>query len=538
MGDARPSRPAPDRRLDAALVVTTAGLLVLSIATFVDVRRSLVAVDRGLDATITAFTLLAAIGVGLLNWTRYRADGSRTWLLQIGALGAAAGFFLVQIVAATLDLGGTLGASLGGGSDLAPWLSMADRIVVALVFLAAARAALEEDRRYVRRPWVVVIAPLGIFLLVAVVLTAFQGWLPAYTEAGPTLHVRIDGAAGSDPAIVALSGLTLLATAIGLVPVICYVVALDTFRAARQEHGSVAAAYLSVGLCLALFSELQLIAFPSVYSGIVTFADVLRLLAALVLFLGILAQERADIAALRHLAADLDRLRITGREQAALEERTRISRDLHDGLAQHLWLAKLKLDRAIRASGPATAEAARETRAALDAAIAEARSAVVTMREGENRERSFRAALREVAEAATEASGISARVAVDDAVPDRLRASAQAEVLRIIAAGLRNVVEHADATVVRIHAARPPEGIVVTVTDNGAGFDPARIGAGSGGIMTMEERAGLLGGALQVTSAPSAGTTVTLRLPTAIEITPVPAPSLPGTPQAAAPVPR
>ena len=518
MADARPSRPALDRRLDAALVLTTAGLLVLAIATFVDVRRSLVAVDRGLDATLTAFTLLAAIGVGLLNWTRFRADGSRTWLLQIGALAAAGSFFLVQIAATTVDPGGTLGVFLGGGSDLALWLSAADRIIVALAFLAAARAAMTEDRRPVRRPWVMVIAPVAAFLLVAGILIVIQGWLPGYTERGPTLHVRIEGTAGSAAAIVALSGLTPPAIAIGLVPIICYVLAVDAFRTARQERGSVAAAYLSVGTCLALFSEVQLLAFPSVYSGIVTFADVLRFLAALVLFLGILAQERADIAALRRLAADLDRLRITDREQAALEERTRIARDLHDGLAQHLWLAKLKLDRAIRASGPAVADAARETRAALDAAIVEARGAVVTMRDGDPRERSFRIALRAAVTASTTGSGLDARLGVDDEVPDRIRPGVQAEVLRTLAEALRNVVDHADATVVRIRVRRTAEGVVLAVADNGSGFDLARVQPGSGGIMAMNESAALLGATLELTSEPSAGTTVTLRLPGTVEI--------------------
>ncbi len=63
--------------------------------------------------------------------------------------------------------------------------------------------------------------------------------------------------------------------------------------------------------------------------------------------MGINAESRSDLRALRSAYATLDRLRLSEAERATLEERTRLARELHDGLAQDLWFAKLKHERLI-----------------------------------------------------------------------------------------------------------------------------------------------------------------------------------------------
>ena len=65
------------------------------------------------------------------------------------------------------------------------------------------------------------------------------------------------------------------------------------------------------------------------------------------LLLGINAESRSDLRALRSAYAALDRLRLSEAERATLEERTRLARELHDGLAQDLWFAKLKHERLV-----------------------------------------------------------------------------------------------------------------------------------------------------------------------------------------------
>ena len=94
-----------------------------------------------------------------------------------------------------------------------------------------------------------------------------------------------------------------------------------------------------------------------------------------------------------------------------------------------------------------------------------------------------------------------------------LSARAQAEVLRIAQEALSNVRRHADATVVRVRASMEADRLVVSVRDNGRGFDPASVGQVAFGLASMRERAALIGGELSIESAPGDGTLVTLVVP-------------------------
>ena len=79
--------------------------------------------------------------------------------------------------------------------------------------------------------------------------------------------------------------------------------------------------------------------------GIVTSTDALRLVFYAILVMGIQAELGADFAALRRANAELKRLREVDAANATLAERTRLAREIHDGLAQDLWYAKLKQGR-------------------------------------------------------------------------------------------------------------------------------------------------------------------------------------------------
>jgi len=86
---------------------------------------------------------------------------------------------------------------------------------------------------------------------------------------------------------------------------------------------------------------------------------------------------------------------------------------------------------------------------------------------------------------------------------------------------LTNVTRHAGATVVELIVAQRDDGVELRVSDDGGGFDPAvlphanSLTPGRGlGLIGMAERARLIGGELDVRSAPGGGTTITLRVPT------------------------
>jgi signal transduction histidine kinase len=121
------------------------------------------------------------------------------------------------------------------------------------------------------------------------------------------------------------------------------------------------------------------------------------------------------------------------------------------------------------------------------------------------------AALEWLASEYIKATGTPCRVDVDTAV-DGLGQDAATQVFRVAQESLNNVRRHSHAAHVSMTLRRDAAGWVLTVADDGNGFDPQGERSGHG-LLGMEERARLLGGSLEIESAPGAGTTVRLRLP-------------------------
>ena len=84
---------------------------------------------------------------------------------------------------------------------------------------------------------------------------------------------------------------------------------------------------------------------------------------------------------------------------------------------------------------------------------------------------------------------------------------------RIVQEALTNVARHAGATQVAIHLARRRRRVVLTIVDNGSGFDPAQPRLAGLGLTTMRERAEMMGGELRVRAVPGRGTTIHVTLP-------------------------
>lgn len=86
---------------------------------------------------------------------------------------------------------------------------------------------------------------------------------------------------------------------------------------------------------------------------------------------------------------------------------------------------------------------------------------------------------------------------------------------RIVVEAVRNAIAHGKATEVNVLAQHEQDDVVITVTDNGSGFDPNTIPSDRFGVRSMRGRARLAGGDLQLTSQPGGPTVVRLRLPAA-----------------------
>jgi len=149
-----------------------------------------------------------------------------------------------------------------------------------------------------------------------------------------------------------------------------------------------------------------------------------------------------------------------------------------------------------------------------EGALADMRSAITQLRAPASAaESGLAVAVREHAAAVAEREGIAVRVSVPEE-PLLLSVPAEDELFRVIAEALTNSVRHAQATMVEIAMTGPDERdeLLVTITDNGVGFDPVRGRPGHVGLASMRERAERLGGRLTVESS-GQGTTIRAVVP-------------------------
>jgi signal transduction histidine kinase len=222
--------------------------------------------------------------------------------------------------------------------------------------------------------------------------------------------------------------------------------------------------------------------------------------AALALENGRLEVElRAQVEALR-----ASRARIVETGDA---ERRRLTRDLHDGAQQRLVSLLIGLQVA-RGQWEADPEAAR---AALDAAVADARLAVDELRElaagihpAVLTQRGLDAALESLATRAT------VPVEYRSSLAERLPAAIEGAAYFVVAEALANVAKHAGATFARLDVRRVACELVLVVSDDGAGGADA---AGGSGLRGLEDRLGALDGRLEVESPHGGGTRLTARVP-------------------------
>lgn len=204
-------------------------------------------------------------------------------------------------------------------------------------------------------------------------------------------------------------------------------------------------------------------------------------------------------------------------------ERRRIAADLHDGVVQDLAATSIALAGAAMEADRdgSRAESGRLHTAAdaVRAAIRSLRSLVVDIHPPNLRRTGLAAALGDLA-ATTTARGIAVTLLVDDAATRRLGCQAEQFAFRVAQEALRNVVVHADATAVEVRLARREavrgDLLTLAVTDDGRGFDPTTPPPDDRphlGLRLLEELAGDVGGRIDVSSAPGAGTIVTMEVP-------------------------
>jgi two-component system nitrate/nitrite sensor histidine kinase NarX len=209
---------------------------------------------------------------------------------------------------------------------------------------------------------------------------------------------------------------------------------------------------------------------------------------------------------------------------AVLEERDRLAREIHDSVAQGLASLLVRLDTverlAERGRVDELAGEVRALRAAGGEIYGDVREAIAELRtRPDPGPLGLRRALTDYVAQFGDRTGIATTCdtnGVDTAQQD-LAPAAEVQLLRIGQEALTNIRKHANAARAAVRFWREADGWYVAVRDDGVGFDPSAIAADAGGrhvgITIMRERAESVGGRLEVTSQPGAGTEVRAWVP-------------------------
>jgi signal transduction histidine kinase len=211
-------------------------------------------------------------------------------------------------------------------------------------------------------------------------------------------------------------------------------------------------------------------------------------------------------------------------DQGVSAERRKIAQELHDGLAQELTGVVLALEGCLRAVdedpallGPQLAKASRDARATL----MDVRQYMTALRQSETGGLNLPVTLGRLVDDLRRQTGLQVQME-ESGQPRELDAVVERAVIRIAGEALRNVAQHAGATTAKVALLYDQDGVVVTVEDDGKGFDVDETfrsaeDRGHFGVVGMRERAQAAGGYIVVRSDPGRGSIVRASIPYASE---------------------
>ncbi len=227
-------------------------------------------------------------------------------------------------------------------------------------------------------------------------------------------------------------------------------------------------------------------------------------------------QLATSIGSQAALAVENARLRAQAEEAAAMAERNRLARDLHDSVTQAVYSVSLYAEAAARLlRGGKTAEAAehlRELGSTARDALREMRLLIYGLSPPALESGSLVDAIQRRLDAVESRGGMSVSFQVDGG--ESLTPRVRQELYQMVTEALNNSLKHSRAQSVRVGLCFGEGEITLSVKDDGVGFVPAQ-GETSGGrgLRSLRERAHRLSGSVAVESSPGKGTTVTVRVP-------------------------
>jgi nitrate/nitrite-specific signal transduction histidine kinase len=215
------------------------------------------------------------------------------------------------------------------------------------------------------------------------------------------------------------------------------------------------------------------------------------------------------------VAAENAQLYQQAEELAVIQERQRLARDLHDAVTQSVYSATLLAATGQRAASAGDWKQVRNFLKRLETvtnqALKELRLLVFELRPSALQDAGLIEALQHRLDAVEKRAGIKTRFLVESDI--ELGEKQEVMLYRIAIEALNNALKHANASTVCIRLTRHSKNVLLLISDDGQGFDPAVIkDQGGVGLVSMRERAVELGGEIEIESDPGKGTIVTVRL--------------------------
>lgn len=214
---------------------------------------------------------------------------------------------------------------------------------------------------------------------------------------------------------------------------------------------------------------------------------------------------------------------------AALQERERISQDLHDGILQSLYAAGLGLETCKLLIAQQPERIADNLIVTLDQAIGqlnyvmgEVRNFIMGLESHLMQGGDISTALRTMVQTMCGSSSATCRVRIDDEVGRYISTESALHLINIVREGLSNALRHSRATRITVSLGQLIGSIRLTIIDNGIGFNPKSVQGVGHGLENMAARAQKVGGLFAVRSEPGKGTRILLDLQKDTRVTPTP----------------
>ncbi len=459
----------------ATAAIAAAVTLLVSLLPFVDFAYR----SRSMHVAIETAAVLIALLASYLVFERFRRDARLSNLLLASALFLFAFTNLFfSAMPAMLD------ARPGAFST---WAPVAGRTLGATALAVSAFA----PGTCLRRPRA---AASGLLMGCAAVLAAIAFFAAVFSERLPT---AVDPDLSPESSNAVLVGDPAVLVVQVLVMALFAAAAVGFVRRA-ERGGDELMGWFAIGSTLAAFSRLNYFLFPSLYSEWVYTGDLFRLAFYLMLLFG--------------AAHEIDSYHRRLGEATVLEDRRRMARDLHDGLAQELAFIAGQVKRLARGSS-AHPSVLDQVAGAAERALDESRGAISALTRPTDEPVDVE--LAQAAEEVAERVGVKVRFDLLDSV--EVVSPTRMALRRVVREAVTNAARHGGASTVSISLSGHG-GLGLRIADDGRGFDPTAAvaeGGSSGGfgLISMRERVEALGGQLRIFSSPGSGTEIEVVLP-------------------------